>query len=220
MEMQPRRTGIAVAMLFVAAIAIISHHPVAQGVSDVERLNSVVDQSGAAQAVHGAVMAIWLILGAAMIGFSRLLGISRPTVLIALAAFMVSVVMGFIAMTFDGFVISAIGQTCISARPDCVTSTTLMFGFAAIAVQAFTKIALFLVAGAMALWSIAMINRDRQWRIIACIGIASASAQVALLFGPAAHLTPQTLILVLFAQCCWFFGLVWLVGFRKSALGS
>jgi hypothetical protein len=68
-----------------------------------------------------------------------------------------------------------------------------------------------------ALWSVAMLDRDHQWRIVAGIGVLSACAQAALQLGPAAHLTPQTLIMVPAAKGPWFVGLIWLVGFRGAA---
>lgn len=219
MDMRARRTSVVLTIFFVAAIAIIAYHPVAQGNSASAKLLSVVEQSFAAQAVHGAVMAILLVLGVAMTGFSQSLGLSRVKVRAALTAFMLAVVMSFCAMTVDGFVIPAIGQKCDNASQDCLAASMTMFGFAAIFVQMFTKMALFLIAGATALWSIAMMDRDRQWRIVAGLGIASACAQIALLVGPAAQLTPHTLIMVFASQSIWFFGLVWLIGFRSLPEG-
>lgn len=220
MNMQARQISLVLSLFFIAAIGIIAFHPVAQGDSTAARLLSIVEQSVAAQAVHGAVMAILLVMGVAMIGFSQSLGIGRVSVRSALTAFMLAIVMSFCAMTVDGFVIPAIGQKCVSASQDCLAETMTMLNIAAIMVQMFTKIALFLIAGATALWSIAMRNRDRQYRIVAGIGVASACAQIALLFGPAAYLTPHSLIMVFTAQSFWFFGLVWLVGFHGLPEGS
>lgn len=224
MESQARRTSLFLAMLFIAAIGIVAFHPVAQGGSGAERLASVIEQSRAAQVVHGAVMAILLIFGVAMVGFSQTLGLGRATVRTALTAFMLAIVMSFFAMTVDGFVIPAIGQRCASASRECLATTMIMFGFAAILVQMFTKIALFLIAASIAMWSLAMIKRDLQWRIVAGIGFVSACVQTLLLIGPAAYLTPHSLIMIFAVQSLWFFGLVWLVGFRnpedRSALSA
>lgn len=212
-----RITVFGLAALMIATMAIIAHHPVAHGSSDADRLASVLAQGSADQMVHGSVMGILLLLGAIMAGVSRRLGQAGPAVQTALLAFQLAIGMGFVAMTFDGFIIPAISHSCEAATPDCLGSTALMFKSAGFAVQAFTRIGLYLIAGATALWSLVMLAKAGGWRIAGGVGVVSTMAQLVLLTGVIGRLTPQTLLLELAAQLVWYVTLAWTIMTGRAA---
>lgn len=185
-------------------VVLIAHHPQAHGTSQVQRIGSILQQSNADRIVHGTVMGVMVGLGLAMGRFSAALGISGKPVMAAALSYLLGLGAGIAAMTFDGFVIPSIAQTCADLAQPCLASIEPILRLSSKAVQAFTTVSLLFTAAAVMLWSIALIGRGGRLRLAGLIGILSAAAQALLTVVFIDGLKPTTLLAVLAAQIVWY----------------
>src|SRR5579863_2838517 len=203
----PAQTHKAVAALIALACLVltvaIAQHPVAHGATAALRIASVAQQSSADELVHGAIMAILLVLAASMGYYSMQRDITKPAVLSACVAYGLATVMGFIAGAFDGFVLPGLLGRCPGESANCLGQTEQLLGFASVCVQVFSRISLLLMVAATALWSTELLL-DPTARLRGAVGILLVFVQIWLLSGIAYGLTPHTLLVVMVGQIIWY----------------
>jgi hypothetical protein len=190
----------------VLALVMVLHHPTldrsaihdaADAARDIERL-APLDRL-----VHGMLMLLYWLQTVGFYYFSRRLGFQRPAVLAGFTAYAAGVLLMAIPATLDGFVTSDLPRLC--AMEACTGSQLPGIALIAIAIQAFTKIALVATAIATLSWAGALIfpRRGASSLLLGIVGLASGGVPIALIVFAGIVLTPTTLGVMVMSQLVW-----------------
>jgi hypothetical protein len=204
------------------ALVMVLHHPTldrsaihdaADAARDIARL-APLDRL-----VHGMLMLLYWLQTVGFYYFSRRLGFQRPAVLAGFTAYAAGTLLMAIPATLDGFVTSDLPRLC--ALEACSGSQLPGIEIIAIAIQAFTKIALVATAiatlcwsGALLCWSGALIfpRRGASSLLLGIVGLASGGVPIALIVFAGIVLTPATLAIMVMSQLVWNLAVAgWLV---------
>ena len=190
-------------------LLLISHHPVASGTGEAARVQSMVKLSGTDQLIHGGAIALLLVIWTGIVRLGYRLGLQKPDVLLGLLSFSAGILCGISAMAFDGFALPWIAVQCQSMGTACPSGISGGLMLASAAVQAFTRLSLYMMALTAVAWSLRIIMSDPVNLILGWVGLASGLLQWALLAGPIERLTPHTLLAILGAQLIWYLAVAW-----------
>lgn len=151
-----------------------------------------------------AIVGVWLALWG-LTGLSKFLGLERPMVVGALAAFVLPAAAVTVAAALDGFAVPRLALQALDA--DETTGHTLhsLIGFCVLVASSLTRIYLLLGAVAISLWSW-VIREKRLSRGLPLMGAVVASSALGTTFGGPAYISVHMLLLLVLVQSAW---MVW-----------
>ena len=151
-----------------------------------------------------AIIGVWLALWG-LAGLSRYLGLERPMVIGALAAFAIPAAAVTVAATLDGFVIPQLALQALDADDSTRDAMHTLIGFCVLVASSLTRIYMLLGAVAIAMWS--WVIREQRWSGgLPVLGAAVALAAIGTAFGGPAYISVHTVLLLALVQSGW---MVW-----------
>ena len=151
-----------------------------------------------------AIVGVWLALWG-LAGLSRFLGLERPMVVGALAAFVLPAAAVTVAAALDGFAVPNLALQALDA--DDTTRHTLhsLIGFCVLVASSLTRIYMLLGAVAISMWSW-VIRGKRLSRGLPLMGAAVALSALGTTFGGPAYISAHLVLLLVLVQSAW---MVW-----------
>jgi hypothetical protein len=163
-----------------------------------------------------AIVGVWLALWG-LSGMARFLGIERPMVTGALAAFGMAASAVTVAAALDGFAVPRLALQALEADEATRHTMRSLIGFCVLVASSLTRIYMLLGAVAIVMWSW-VIREKALSHGLALLGAAVALAAVATIFRGPAYFTVHVVLLLALVQSAW---MVWagVLMIRRSAPG-
>jgi hypothetical protein len=199
-QMGTRTAGWALVGAAAAALLAMSHHP------------THLHEGALSRGVHGALIALSVVIAYGFLHWSRLRGLDRPAVAAALVAYAVALFGGIGAATINGFVLPAFPH---GAGGD-------VHQFAGAANQALSYLGAVATGAAYALWSVDLLRHGgaRMERMAGAAGLAAGLVPLALLAAGLVRMNVGGALIVYAVQWAWMalVGLLMLSQARRAAL--
>lgn len=197
-------TAIGIGLLILLMLAMVMHHPAARQTDPTAFIDSIARQASADRLVHGTLAIAMTVMTSLMLGFAARLGLTRPHILLGAVSSVLALVLICLAVTLDGFVVPALAMRCAAIGGECARETKTLLGFAGLQIEYMTRVALFALAGATALWAGELLLRKYGARIAGALGIVSAAGQIGILILGGARLNAHSLGMIVAAQAIWY----------------
>jgi len=151
-----------------------------------------------------AIVGVWLSLWG-LVGLSRFLGLARPMVVGALAAFAIPAAAITVAAALDGFAVPKLALQALDADEATRHTLRALIGYCVLVASSLTRIYMLLGAVAIAMWSW-VILRLQLSRGLPVLGAVVALAAVGTGFGGPAYISAHMVLLLVLVQSAW---MVW-----------
>lgn len=168
---EPRAYGIILIVGSLLAFGGMSLHPSGGG-APLEMVRRIIQSGSFNAAVHGFLMAVYLLLVLGFFGFSRWLGGNRPLVQAGFIAYVAGAFAGIAAAISAGFVMRSIALGYTDAGPGQEDLVRNAFRVAGAFNYAWGRMWMLAISIAVLLWSIALLRRESPARLVALFGIA------------------------------------------------
>lgn len=209
-------TASGIAVLILLMFVMVMHHPVATPANANDLVGSIARLAAPDQVVHGILAAAMTVMTSLMLGFASRLGLNRPHVLLGAVSSALALVLICLAVLLDGFVAPALALRCVTIGTDCARETEALLRFGGLQIEFMTRLGLYSLAGATALWAGDLILRKDSARTAGALGMLSATAQVGILVLGGERLTPHSLGLIVAAQAIWYVGVAGTIAFQRG----
>lgn len=197
-------TAIGIGLLILLMLAMVTHHPAARQTDPTAFIDSIAQQASADRLVHGTLAIAMTVMTSLMVGFAARLGLTRPHILLGAVSSVLALVLICLAVTLDGFVVPALAMRCAAIGGEYASETKTLLGFGGLQIEYMTRVALFALAGATALWAGELLLRKDGARIARALGIVSAAGQIGILILGGARLNAHSLGMIVAAQAIWY----------------
>lgn len=202
-----------IGFLVLLMLIMVMHHPVARHTDATELVTGIARRTSSDRWVHGTLAAAMTVMTSLMLGFAGRLGLNRPHVLLGAVASGLALVLICQAVLFDGFIAPAIAAPCVSAGGPCARDAQSLLGFGALQIEYLTRLGLFALASATALWAGDLAFRKDRALVAGTMGLTSAAVQYGILI-IGERLNPHSLALVVAAQAIWYLSVASVIAFR------
>jgi hypothetical protein len=206
--------GIVLAVLLM--LVTVMHHPVARHANAAELVTGIAGQASSDRWVHGILAAAATVMTALMLSFAARLGLNRPHVLIGAVSSGLALVLICQAVLLDGFIAPALATPCVSSSGQCARDAQVLLGYGALQIEFLTRVGLFALASATALWACDLVFRKNGARIAGALGLTSAAVQFGILIMGRERLSPHSLAFVVAAQALWYLSVASVIAFRHG----
>lgn len=204
----------AIGFVVLLMLVMVMHHPVARHTDASELVTGIARQTSTDRWVHGTLAAAMIVMTSLMLGFAARLGLRRPHVLAGAVASGLALVLICQAVLLDGFVAPAVVAPCVLAGKQCAQDVQSLLGFGALQIEYLTRLGLFALASATALWAGDLAFRKEHARVAGTLGLMSAAVQFGILIMGGQRLNPHSLALVVAAQAVWYLSAASVISFR------
>lgn len=211
-----RVVAMGIGFVVLLMLVMVMHHPVARHTDATELVTGIARQTSSDRWVHGTLAAAMTVMSSLMLGFAARLGLNRPHVLIGAVASGLALVLICQAVLLDGFVAPALAAPCVLAGGQCAHEAQSMLGFGALQIEYLTRLGLFALAIATALWAADLTFRKDRARIAGVLGLMSAAVQFGILMTGGQRLNPHSLALVVAAQAVWYLSVASVISLRHG----
>lgn len=205
-----------IAVLVALMLLVVMQHPVARQSDAAELSNSIASQAAAIRLVHGTVAVAMTLMTSLMLGFAARLGLDRPHVMLGAVASILALVMICLAVLLDGFVAPALAVRCVESGGDCAEGVRSLLKYGGLQIEFMTRLGLFALAGAAALWGGELFFRTGGARLAGLLGLASAALQTGILLLSGTSLNPHSLTLIVASQSIWYLSVGAVILFRQG----
>lgn len=209
-------TAIGIGLLVLLMLAMVMHHPSARQTEPTAFIASIARQASADRLVHGTLAAAMTLMTSLMLGFAARLGLARPHILLGAVSSGLALVLICLAVTLDGFVVPALALRCAAIGGDCARQTQTLLGFGGLQIEYMTRLGLFALAGATALWAGELSLRKDGARIAGALGLVSAAGQIGILVLGGARLNAHSLGMIVAAQALWYLSVGAIIVLRRG----
>jgi len=209
-------TASGIAVLIAVMLAMVMHHPVAGQTEAAAIIDSIARQAAANRLVHGTLAAAMTVMTSIMLGFAMRLDLARPHVLLGAVASALALVLICLAVLLDGFVAPALAMRCMTIGQECAVQTLALLKYGGLQIEFMTRVGLFALAGATALWAGDLVLRKDGTRIAGVLGLLSATTQFGILLLSDERLNPLSLALIVAAQAIWYAGVAAVIVLRQG----
>jgi len=224
MEPHSPGRGLAAALLCCALITLVllANHPAGAGHSLIEVISAEARDQRADAIVHTGFVVTLAFLIVCLVSVARLLGPTRPTVLIGLVSFCVGSGMLILSMILDGLAVPAIAVRFVAITdPAALLPARTALMFCGVLIGILMPLGLLFQAATMLSWSIAIATlqgtRPGLRLAMAVYGALAAALLVCgLLLAPAA-LSGHVLLGAVVLLALWYAALALLIGTRAIA---
>jgi hypothetical protein len=215
MEIRSPARGLAAALSCCALITLVllANHPAGGGHSLTEVISAEARERRADAIVHAGFVVTLAFLIVCLVSVARLLGSTRPSVLIGLVSFCVGSGMLMLSMILDGLAVPAIAIRFVAITdPAALLPARTALMFCGVMIGILMPLGLLFQAATMLSWSIAIAARRGLRLATAVYGVLAAALLVSgLLFAPAA-LTGHVLLGAIVLLALWYAALALLIG--------
>lgn len=167
-------------------------------------------------AMHGAVIALYVVLAGCHAVFAAMLGAQRPPVLVAMTAYLAGCGLLTGAMLLDGFVTPQLAHLYLTATETRALQMNVTLAAISVGIQVLTR------AGVLALslgfvafgWALAP-----QRRGLAAIAVLAGVLPAGYMLMSAVWLGPSNLVALFAPQAAWHAAMAWALYDKKAARG-
>ncbi|HWF01206.1 MAG TPA: hypothetical protein VG248_15510 [Caulobacteraceae bacterium] len=198
-----RVAGLLIASASLLSIIVILHHPSVQLSDAAHLIEQVRASAGLDRWVHGVLAVMFTALALAMVSLATAMGFGRASVLVGLAAYGLFCIFLCQAIELDGFVTPRLAERCPSSLEACAAQLQPLFLLVSVQIETATRFALFAIALGIASFSLGLTAHGTWGKSLGGLGMASAAAQLWLLFMAHSRLTPLSLVGLLAPQVVW-----------------
>ncbi len=201
----PRGTIAGIVLVSCGALAVfaMAHHPSVVARTPAEAIREIGRIGSVNEVVHGAMIGIVAALLFGLTIFSMRRGLRGEAVLGGLIAQTIGTAAMIVAASISGFLVPGIAARYATASPQGLQFAVQVISICAEIVQLFSKVGVIGMTLAIALWSVDLVRAPGFVRMTGILGFAAAALAVAILLS-GAHLTPQTLGIIVLAQALWY----------------
>jgi hypothetical protein len=185
------------------AIMLSMAHPRPDGHALGETLQHLAAGAAFNGWVHGALMALELVLVAGHLGLSRRLGLDRPVVTSAMVAYAFGAMAMMGAAVINGFAAAVFAGRYAMLAPDQVEPVRAALAAIGSIARCWATIAAVASSGAILLWSIALVALRGACRAIGLAGMLLGIATAALLIAGMLVMNVHGLIMLVLTQAIW-----------------
>lgn len=211
----PRLAAAAIAGTALLILVALYHHPVLDHAADAREAQAqIVHFSSSNRLVHGALMAMLVVLASALTIFGGALGPRRPALSAAISAYCLGCVLLGVAMLFDGFIVPGLARQFVSAPTSETELGLLIMRSVGIVIQVFSKAGVIAHCVAILLWSYAAITSRRPSdgvRWFAGLGLLAGAVPAAVILAGDLQLAPRSLMAIFAAHAVWYMAAAWLL---------
>lgn len=203
-----RAAAFAITGTVVLVMIALFHHPVVgQHAEARERFVQIMQLGTTGKLIHGALIAMLVVLASAMAVFNGVLDTRRPALSGALSAYCLGCTLLGVAMLFDGFVAPYLAGQFSTALPIEASVGGLIMRSISITIQVFSKAGLVAQCAAILTWSYAAATSGQAMpglRWLSRIGAAAGSLPAILILFSNLLLTPHSLMAIFAAHAAWY----------------
>lgn len=168
------------------------------------------------EAMHGAMIALYVILAACHAVFAAMLGAKRPPVLLAMTAYLAGCALIIGAALLDGFVTPQLAHLYLAAAEPRALQVNVTLAAISVGIQVLTRAGLLAISVAFVAFGYALASRHRGMATVAVLaGVLPAGF---MLFN-AIWLGPANLVALFAPQAVWQVGMAWMLYEKKAARG-
>lgn len=211
----PRVAAVAIAGMALLILVALYHHPVLEPARDARDAQAQIVQFAVSdRLVHGALMAILVVLASALSIFGATLGARRPALSGAIATYCLGCVLLGVAMLLDGFITPELARRFVSAPTSETELGLLIMRSVGVAIQVFSKAGVVAQCAAILLWSYAAVTQCRQspaLRGFAGLGVLAGALPAAVILASDLQLAPHNLMAIFAAHVVWYLAAAWLL---------
>ncbi|MES2759245.1 MAG: hypothetical protein V4693_17885 [Pseudomonadota bacterium] len=218
-----RLAAFAIASTALLVMVALFHHPVISHAADARDAHlQIVQLRSANNLVHGALIALLVVLASALAAFGKVIGERRPAASWALVAYCLGCGLLSVAMLLDGFVMPRLAAQFVSAQSSDPEVGMLIMRVIGAVIQVFSNAGFVAHCVAMLAWSAAAATGPQALpgsRWCAAIGAAAALLPAVLILFTDLQLTRHSLMLIFTAHTAWYLTAAWLL-YRFSIASS
>lgn len=200
-------------------IALFHHPVVGQHAVPKERFAQIMLVGPTDELIHGALIAMLVVLASAMARFNIVLGMPRLALSGALSAYCLGCTLLGVAMLFDGFVVPYLAGQFSNALPLEASVGEIILRSIGITIQIFSKAGLAAQCAAILIWSYAVATSRPlmpSWRWLSFIGAAAGLLPAIIIFSSNFLLTPHSLMEIFAANASWYVAVAYFL-YRQSS---
>jgi hypothetical protein len=208
-------------MLMAGAIAstlLAAAHPLPHGHGLAEALRSLADGATFNGWIHGLLLALYLPIGAGLLGLSRRLGLDRPVVALAMIAYGAGAIAFTGAAAINGFAAGLFAARYPTPTPDQIEPVRAALAALGSIARAWAAIGAIAGTAAILFWSIALLGIGGAGRRIGMVGLPVAVVAIVLLASGVPTMNVHGLILLVLLQSLWTVAVG--VQMAKGAMGK
>lgn len=199
--------GWVIVLTAVANFGLMGLHPHAGG-QPLEMVQTLIRQGAYNSAVHGALMASYLVSIVGFLGLCHDLGRHRLSVQLAFVAYVASVFAAISAAVAAGFVMRSIAIGYASAGPEQVDLITNALRVTGAFNFAWGRIWMVALSAAILLWSIALVRLpDVLPRLLGALGMLLGGLSISGLIAGSIGLNVSAVLAMIAAQTAWSIGI-------------
>ena len=153
--------------------------------------------------VHGILMALYLLLVSGFVGFSRVIGIDKPLVSLAIVADAFGAVAMMSAAVINGFALGLFAERYAAIRPGQYISVAASINVLGSLSGSWAVVGAVATSTATLLWSAELVKLHNAWRMIGLAGIVIGMATSVLLVAGLLILNVHGFLLLVMSQALW-----------------
>jgi hypothetical protein len=201
------------------AIAALAHHPGGMVPPSTAHDGLVQIDAVAAplQAMHGAMIALYVLLAGCHAVFAGMLGARRPPVLLAMAAYLAGCALICGAALLDGFVTPQLAHLYVLAPEPRALQVNVTLAAISVGIQVLTKAGLLAMSLALGAFGWALATGTPRRRGLAILAVAAGVLPAGFMLANAIRVGPSNLVLLFAPQAAWHAGMAWMLYEKKAA---
>ena len=154
-------------------------------------------------AVHGTLLALYMVLVAGFYGLSRRLGLGRPAVALGMTFYVAGAVAFIGAAVINGFALATFAGRYGDIAPDQVAAVSAAFNLAGSIAATWAILGAAATSAAIAAWSLALVGKGGAERIIGGLGLLLGLATIVLVVTGTLLLDVHGFLLLVASQSLW-----------------
>lgn len=201
-----RKPGIALIAAGAITVAAILHHPTGGGATSAEFVASIVRAGGMLRLVHGAMIALLLVISYGVTAYAMRRGLNRPLALLGLLTFVAGIFVMLPAPLIDGFILPDFAARA-QANPEVMAAFPAVAAFAMDMLLAFAKASSVLISLGIMLLSLGMMHERGVMRWFGLAGVIGTLPGALAILAGRLQLDLHGMTLITVVWCVWFVGL-------------
>lgn len=203
------------------ALAALAHHPggMIPPATAHDGLVQIDAVAGPLQAMHGAMIALYLLLAGCHAVFAGMLGARRPPVLLAMAAYLAGCGLIAGAALLDGFVTPQLAHLYVQAAEPRALQVNVTLAAISVGIQVLTKAGLLAMSLALVAFGWALATGAPRRRGLATLAVVAGVLPAGFMLVNAIRVGPSNLVAFFAPQVFWHAGMAWMLYEKKAARG-
>ena len=206
-----RSSGWALVLGTVLSVFAMAHHPSAGASGAAARLAEMAREATLSGIVHGALIALMLVVFFGLVGLAGVLGFGLGRVRAGLIAYSAGVVCMIGAALLSGFIVPALAGS-YAGSPETAEALVPIFSLCFRANQALAEVGVVAQSAGIFFWSWVLLGRSGWVRGVGWLGLGAGAVPILGLLSGRLHLDVHGMLAVVVLQALWTIAVgVWLI---------